>query len=161
MKLSKFTLCVVGLMAALSLSACTKDWWTRGQPPSVGDLLERSSTRLDESLKDRAYFRKDVANISQSLRGSLTKAVEQVKAGKSGAELSPLFTDAQTQLLALEGKLSITERAPYSELSGQFRRFHEMQQKGEAIQYPAFGLFTARVMFFLADELKVPAPEFS
>ena len=142
-----------------STTGCNEYWRTRGQPPSVDKLLERSQERLTESRMLHEAERVEVSKISTQIEGALTSALKQVESSDNSVLLGSL-QEASDSFIALEGKVSIGSRAALGELSGQLRRFSNQASQGEPLQKSAFGLFTARTMFFLANELSVPAPNF-
>lgn len=144
----------------LLLSGCSEYWWTRGQPPSVATLLSRSQSKLEAARSARAGVREEVAQISTSLEKALLQAVEAVEKDGSKRDLAVSLTSAREAMMDLEGKLSIGSRAAYGELSGQLRRFLQVLAAGGDIEYAPFGLYTARTLSFLANELTVPAPTF-
>jgi hypothetical protein len=157
------------LAAVLSLNlifcGCTEYWWTRGQPPSVENLISRSRAKLLEARGSRADARRNVSRISQDLEKSLLAAVlviqrEDPEGSSPQAELLESLESAANAFIALEGTVSIGSRAALGELSGQMRSFATLASQGKPLAFPAFGLFTARTLFFLANELSVPAPSF-
>jgi hypothetical protein len=131
----------------LTFAACNQEefhyWWSRGQPPSVSELISRAETSLKEQLEENSNKRSDIAPLVTSISQALTSSQLQV---------------AYEKLLELDGKISVTNRAPYGELLGQLRGFINA---GSELDAKAFGMFASRVIFFLASELKVPAPNFS
>lgn len=150
------------LFSALSLSACNEYWRTRGQPPSVQKLLERSQSRLSEAREENETSRTELSLLSKKIEKSLlavAKSLESAEAKENGQLLKSL-SEASDNFIALEGKVSIGSRAALGELAGQMRTFSETASQGNSLAPKAFGLFTARTMFFLANELSVPGPNF-
>ncbi len=150
------------LLSSLGLSACNEYWRTRGQPPSVQTLIERSQTRLSEAREQNETNRTELSLLSKKLEKSLlavAKNLETSEASEDGRLLNSL-SEASEHFMALEGKVSIGSRAALGELAGQMRAFSETASKGDALAPKAFGLFSARTMFFLANELSVPGPNF-
>jgi len=139
------------------LAGCSKDWWTRGQPPSVDTLVSRSHLELIELRKQNKNTRETVAKASTRIEQALLKAFEISKNGGNNSQSKQYLEAATTSFIALEGKLSIGSRAAYGELAGQLRNFvgSKTTPSPEAI-----GLFSARMFFFLGNELTVPKPSF-
>ena len=129
-------------------TSCTEYWWTRGQPPSTSDLLERANDRFKTSYSNRSEKRSDIASLAQNLTSSLNESVNSTNASS--------LNKVQSDFIQLEGKLSIGSRAAYSELSKQIRAFVGSNK----INKPAYRLFASRSIMFLASELKTPAPSF-
>lgn len=163
----------LGLTAATILmsavwTGCTDYWWSRGQPPGVNQLLEKSEARLNESLSTHSSSRPVLSplasKVSIELKKSLSSLDNLEKPAGASSQQSKLavanMTTLKQSFMELEGTLSIGSRAAYSELSGQLRGFARSVESGQAVDPKAFGLFAARTTFFLASELKVPAPNF-
>ena len=136
-------------LLVIGSTSCTEYWWTRGQPPSTSDLLERANDRFKTSYKKRAEKREDIASLAKNLTESLNQSVESADATN--------LNQVQSDFIKLEGKLSIGSRAAYSELSKQIRAFVSSENN---FNKPAYRLFASRSIMFLASELKTPAPSF-
>ena len=150
--MNKFT-CLIFI---LSLStACTEYWWTRGQPPSVATQLSKAEEKLSNAIAERGDERKNIRDISNKIRSSLNQALAKVEK-KQNPEKDLAAT--KKSFMSLEGKIAVTSRAPYGELSGQLRAFDKANKNGKMPEYRALGLFTARTLSFLASELSVSAP---
>lgn len=155
--------CRVGRLVLLSIVAlsltgvtgCSEYWWTRGQPPSVETLIGRSQERLETALTTHAAARSDIAPSARELQQSLLDAVNTIK---NGDPADAALARCREHFMALENRLSVGSRAPYGELAGQLRAFANSSQAGTNLEYHSFGLFAARTLFFLANELSVPAP---
>jgi len=145
----------VFLLVCFSASACTEYWWTRGQAPSVDTLLSRSQNKLQMAVSVNSAKRAVMANRAIALKASLLAALADLKAGSGNHQAVRSLAKARADFLGLEEFLSVTSLAPYGELSGQMRSFFDKAANGSNIDYPAFGLFTARTIFFLARELEL------
>lgn len=148
------------LCLIVSTTACSEYWWTRGQPPSIETLVERSHERFNETLAKRGSFRPSLAKISSDLEKSLgtTYHAVQPQASAHNIDLVQELEHGRNLLLDLEPELSIGSRAAYGELSGQMRTFLARVAEGKSLSPEIFGLFNARICFFLANELEVPGP---
>ena len=148
------------ILAATSLTGC-EYWWTRGQPPAVQTLITRAKGHLDDAReirkKEPQSVRSEVVASSQVIEESLLQAVASIEKGQSPQSVVDGLQKAQTAFVTLEGKMSVGSRAAYGELSGQLRGFVGAAGKGQPLQYPAVGLFTARTLSFLARELALPS----
>ncbi|MCB0324459.1 MAG: hypothetical protein KDD69_12845 [Bdellovibrionales bacterium] len=140
------------------LSGCSEYWWTRGQPPGVEQLVARSQQRLHDARQARSAAREDVAAASERVEKSLLTTLEIVAQDARDGRVLEQLQSATDGFLALEGKLSVGSRAAYGELAGQMRSFSQAASEGKGIGQSTFGLFTARTLFFLANELRVPPP---
>ncbi len=142
----------------LSFSGCSEYWWQRGQPPSVSQLLARSSSNFSSAQSNYGSQRGDVSptfkEINEALDRLTALATKQAPANLSSGDFGVLIS----KFIQLEGKLSIGSRAAYGELSGQLRAFAQDASTNNSIPYPAFGLFAVRTKNFLASELSVPSP---
>ena len=156
----KSTKIILPLLFLLSLNACTEYWWSRGQAPGVGDLIIRSQERLDENLSLYGSERNEFAGLAVETRQSLKNALNAIENNESSSSLITKLEIAESKLMGLEGKVSVGSRAPYGELCGQLRAFSSSAKEGKNPTAKAFGLFTARTTFFMANELSVPAPNF-
>ncbi len=137
-------------------------WWQRGQPKSVAQLLDISKGKLGESLSSHASARSDIAANAEGIQTALTGAYERVLAGGKKEDVASQLGKVEDNFIDIEAKLSIGSRAAYGELAGQLRTFSERLRSGQDIGdegfREAFGLYTSRVLAFLANELSVPAP---
>ena len=141
------------ILLVICSTSCTEYWWTRGQPPSTSDLLERANDRFSTSFEQRSEKRADIANLAKSLTNSLNQSVNSTNANS--------LNKVQSDFIKLEGKLSIGSRAAYSELSKQIRAFSNNSSTNEgSVNKSAYRLFASRSIMFLASELKTPAPSF-
>ncbi len=138
----------------LTLSACNEYWWTRGQPPSTTELLNRASLRVEEASSSSKEDRKEILEITNSILSSSKFLLEEDKLDTNKANL--LLSDLEKSFKSLEGKLSYTNRPPFNELSGQLRAF---KSSNTEIDKSALTLYTARVLFFLSSEISVPKPD--
>ena len=138
---------------------CTEYWWSRGKAPSVHKLVERAELRLNQRVSEQSTVRPNVAKLGTQIRTQMTGILETLKQDSSPDEsLSAAFNELRASFIKLEEKLSIGSRAAYGELSGQLRSWHDKLKNSEPVSQEAFGMFTARTLFFLANELEVPAP---
>ncbi len=145
------------LSSLVMTASCTEYWWTRGQAPGVGVLLTRAQNQFDEAMSSNKYDRKDVAELAKSLESAVLAAHNSAKSKDTSVKTK--LGDVINGFAALEGKLSITNRAPYAELFGQARALRAEADR-DNIRESAVGLFAARTIFFLANEMSVPAPSF-
>ncbi|HMO16731.1 MAG TPA: hypothetical protein PKA63_02650 [Oligoflexia bacterium] len=153
MRLSKFIIPSLLFLA----SACNEYWWTRGQPPATSDILSRASSRVIEMEDSSKWNRSDISSHAKTISSGLAESLVSGDKNKAREE----FLALEQTLLSLEGKLSYGNRAPFNELSGQFRSFKKrISSEGfENIPDESVKLFTARVLFLLASEMNVPAPD--
>ena len=154
---------IVFTLSLLTLSACNEYWWTRGQPPSAKELVLRAEDRFNLSINERAQTRADFAPSAQKLKSSLLQTLEasyKNDKSKNDNSLKESVKATEMSFIELEGKMSIGSRAAYGELCNQIRAFASKADAGENVDPSAFELFTSRSIFFLANELKVPAPTF-
>ena len=135
------------ILSSLVLASCTDYWWSRGQAPSVEELLSRSDKKLNAVLENNS--RKDISNFADIIKKSLLQAVENKDQTLSALE------SAEETFYNLEGKLSYGSRPAYGELAGQLRTFIKQAKKGE-VSEKGLGLYTSRVMDFLTNELSSP-----
>jgi hypothetical protein len=159
MLIRKLAITILILILSLTTSGCSEYWWTRGQPPSVKQLVQRHKMRLAQARKENKYERDDFIILSDSLAGSLEQIYLSI-GSKNKAEVLTLLEQSQRDLIALEGQVSIGSRAALGELSGQFRGFQNFADNGQLLDKNSFGLFTARALSFLANELSVPSPTY-
>ena len=139
---------ILAFVCILLTSGCTEYWRTRGQAPSVEALVERAQDRL--STAEKSSDREKIKQTAKDLEKNLVAAYR----GKDSSEIKQQLAQASESFATLEGKLSYGSRPAYGELSGQLRAL----ANAEKAKRPAVGLFAARTLFFLADELSVPAP---
>jgi len=145
-----------------SVLGCSDYWWSRGQAPGVSQLLERSETRLNDSLGKNSSSRPLLSPVASQVSAGLKKSLADLDAISedmpkgAGANMTAL----KQSFMQMEGLLSIGSRAAYGELAGQLRTFSGALSSGKKVDPKAFGLFAARTKFFLANELSVPAPNF-
>ncbi len=149
------------LTICTSLPGCSEDWWTRGQPPSVDTLINRSQGRLKAAISSRRSERGRAAELSANIEEALSSAIQAAKEGKNTVTVASL-EKAKSAFVDIESQLSIGSRPAYAELSGELRRLVSVTTSGTAqAQAPAFrvvGLFVARTFFFLENELTMPQP---
>lgn len=131
-------------------------WWQRGQPKSVSQLLDESTTRLSEAVAQYQSKREELIPLATSIEKSLNSTLLSVQ--KKDAAVSDNLNKTELAMLELEGKLSVGSRAAYGELSSQLRAFTNQASSGAEIKQEAFGLYTSRIFFFLANELSMPKP---
>lgn len=147
-------------LIGMSFSGCDFEYWTtRGQPPSVEELLTRAQSNLDRAQQERGSVRAELAPISSQLRDALLGAAQNLKGDGNRESVLAQIEKARSGFKALEGKVSIGSRAALGQLSGQLRALSVQAKAGE-LDYAAFGLFSARTFNFLAGEFEVPAPAF-
>lgn len=162
--MNKFTpslkLTAVFLLSALfGLSGCSEYWWTRGQPPSSSELLQRASEKVEISLRDRASARPDIAALAIDVQKSLSNITDS----SDRQSLITGFSLLENSLKNLEGKLSYGNRPSLLELSGQNRAIladlsnpnHEVNNNTRS----GHKLFLSRVLNFFSNELNVPSPD--
>lgn len=160
---------VILLSFALAVSGCRDQWWhnlpgyggywwQRGQPKSVSQLLAESQGKLETALTDSASERQEIVPSAKGIQQALTKAVEYTRMGRASTDVVTELTEAERQMLQLEGKLSIGSRAAYGELASELRQFTADAQSGQGTSFASFGLFTSRTFVFLANELSMPPP---
>lgn len=141
---------VLLLFLALSFVGCSEYWWSRGQAPSVESLVNRASERLSSN----AARRPDVYPSFKKVQEALISAYE----GESRQKVVANLDRADEAFSELGRKLSYGSRPAYGELSGQLRALRTQVSEQEKVEKSTIGLFTARTLFFFADELTVPAP---
>lgn len=146
------------LCILLSSTACNEYWRSRGQPPSVAQLMQRSQAHLSEQVKVRAEARPELARIAQNIEKSMLAMFSDGTLKKEAVQEQ--LASVQKDFLSLEGKVSIGSRAAFGELSAQLRGFVGQAAKGGEVDYAALGLFTSRVIRFFGNEMMVPGPEF-
>lgn len=158
-RLSRFRpLCLlVGLCIVTATASCTEYWWSRGQAPGVETLLRRAQNELKEAMANDPYKRPEIAALARELAGALVAAHDSVKSNEPQA--ADKLAAVVARFAALEGKLSVTSRAPYAELFGQARALRD-NAAARRLEEGAVGLLAARTIFFLASEMSVPAPSF-
>lgn len=141
----------------LCSTSCSDYWWTRGQAPGVNTLLSRAQEQFKQAMSSDPYKRSDVADLARNLETAVLSAHDSAKANDD--QVQTKLSDVVNSFAALEGKLSITSRAPYAELFGQARALRD-RAADKRVEEAAVGLFAARTIFFLANEMSVPAPSF-
>ena len=146
------------LVLTTSLTGCTREWWTRGQPPAISEIVSRAETRLNEAIATNATKRQDFVPLAKDLHQALLGGMGTVREGLPAAQVMTSLVDCRNSFIKLEHNLSPGSRAAYGELSGQMREFERIAREGQALSSHSFELFSARTMFFLASELSVPAP---
>ncbi len=146
------------IICSILFSGCTEYWWTRGQPPGVDKLLTRATEKLTEAQSTFGSTRKDISATADEVRESLLQVVTSIQKSQSPGQVVAGLEKAEQAFIKLEGNVSIGSRAALGELSGQLRAFTSAAQNGNQLEYPAVGLFAARSISFLANELSVPAP---
>lgn len=146
------------LLLVSSLSGCTHEWWTRGQPPAVSEIVARAEQRLNDAVTANASTRQDFIPLAKDLRQSLLGSLGAVRDGLPAAQQMTSLGDCRNSFIKLEQSLSPGSLAAYGELSGQMREFERSAREGHPVTHQSFELFSARTMFFLASELSAPAP---
>ncbi len=131
-------------------------WWQRGQPKSVSQLLDESTTRLTEAVAQYQTKRNELIPLATSIEKNLQTTLISVQ--QKDAKISDNLNQTELAMLELEGKLSVGSRSAYGELSSELRAFADQASAGAEIKQEAFGLYTARIFFFLANELSMPKP---
>lgn len=157
------SLFILIILSLISLSACSEYWWTRGQPPSVESLVSRANDRLERALASNSESRAQLAPLAKDIKTELLSAFQILAFDSNLRENSQLIAHlekAREDFINLEGKLSFGSRPAYGELSGQFRAFEGTISPDDRskLSFSSFGLFVSRTLFFLANELSVPAP---
>ncbi len=146
------------VLSLTNFGGCTDYWWSRGQPPSVADLLAHSSEKLEDARASRQSFRPIVAKRSSAIQESFTSAISILEKNGPGEQLNEVLNKTQENFISLEGTLSVGSRASYSELSGQLRAIALAARQGNGPNKDSLGLLASRSYAFLANELAVPAP---
>jgi len=132
-----------------SLSACNEYWWTRGQPPSASELLQRAQDRVVEIKKEYHNKRPNITTTAERLSTDLENLNTET--------LPSIAINLEKDFMQMEGKLSYGNRPPFNELNGQLRA---MKSTGySSMDMDSAKLYFARVLFFLSTEMKVPAPD--
>lgn len=150
--------CLVAGLVIVSTSGCTEYWWTRGQPPSVAELMARSQKSLAEKRKMHGQVRSEVGLASEQIELSLQQAVSLVQTNAAATEVAEQLSVAEQAFMNLDPVVSVGSRAALGELSGQLRVMSQQSKDGVLPAYKSIGLFTARCFNFLANELVMPAP---
>jgi hypothetical protein len=146
------------LFLTLALTCgCNEYWWSRGQPPAVETVFERAHEKVNAALHESGTSRTDIAEAATAVRNELASAVAGLE--KDDGHFLDHMREARRLFESLEGKLSWGSRAPYGELAGQIRVIIEEAENGGAVNPAPVKLLAARTFFFLADELRVPAPK--
>lgn len=144
--------------AIIFTSGCSEYWWTRGQPPSVAQLLERSQSKLANARSKRGSQRPTVSAVSEEIETALSDSIAAADSRGASRQLAQSLQRAQEGFVKLEGRISVGSRAPLSELSGQIRELADSARRDGSVSAKTLGLFAARTYTFLANELSVPAP---
>ena len=155
---SKIILGPFVLLLALSWSGCTEYWWTRGQPPSVSEMIAKAQTKLTATRKKYGTHREKVGAASEQIELSLHQAVVLVQGKGTTAEVAEQLSVAEQAFIELDTNVSMGSRAALGELSGQLRRLSKNVNSGTMPEFTNIGLFTARTLSFLASELEMPKP---
>lgn len=147
---------LLSISLLVSLSSCTEYWWTRGQPPASNEVLQRAIDRLAEVEVEYPDKRPEIAEAAKKFSSHIEQIISL--AGTNPKSTTSVLEKLELELMALEGKLSYGNRAPLSELSGQFRSFKGLiLEKGpNSVPSEVFSLFGARLLFMLSSEMKVP-----
>lgn len=153
---------VFSILGAVMFGAtgCSEYWWTRGQTPSVKTLVTRAESDFENAKSRFSTTRPDLFPAAAEIRDALTGALAIAERGGGTRQVATLVEACINDFVQLEGKLSIGSRAAFGELSGQLRVIATNATEGKDIEYAPLGLFTARTLFFLANELSVPQPAF-
>lgn len=131
-------------------------WWQRGQPKSVGQLLEQSTERLADAVGKYQTSREELVPVSANIEKTLQTTLTNLR--NKNSNVAEDFSKTESALIELEGKLSVGSRSAYGELASELRAFTEKAKSGAEIPADAFELYNARILFFLANELSMPKP---
>lgn len=145
------------ILSTTSLTGCDLDyWWSRGKPPTSEKLLSLSSSKLDDQLSvtNRAEVKESISQLQKLLSDTHSGLTQ----GVAGDKLKGNLASIRESLYGLEGRISFGARPAYGELVGQLRGFEEIAKQSGTVDSNVFTLYSARVFFFLSDELGVPAP---
>jgi len=147
---------LISISLLISLSSCTEYWWTRGQPPASNEVLQRAKDRLAEVEVEYPDQRPEIADSAKKVSSHIEQIISL--AGTNSQSTTNELEKLEQELVALEGKLSYGNRAPLSELSGQFRSFKGLilEKGADSVPPEVFSLFGARLLFMLASEMQVP-----
>ena len=151
------------VVPALSLSGCDSYWWTRGQPPATGELVQRATAAFDDHLQNAEKSRPDLVSAAKDARGALLALAQAVRTASANgkAAVDPAAIEAVNQkLVPIEHSLSIGSRPAFAELSGQIRHLSQQANEGQALSAPAVETVVSRTLFLLANELTGPPPTF-
>ena len=141
----------------LLFCSCTDYWWSRGQAPSVEKQLKKSQDKLVLAIDNFGPRRKELLGTANDLNKALLNSLVTLKNKPDNKqELSNYLETVEESFVNLEGKINVTSRAPYGELSGSLRAFVMQLNEGNSIDRHAFGLFASRIFSFLASELELP-----
>lgn len=159
----RFTFAALLLLATASTGCDTEYWWSRGQPPAVRTVLQRSEVRVNEALEQRSAARPEIAQVVKAVQQellstskTLTVAAEEEQSAAALTEATAALKKVQESFLSLDGKLAITNRIPFHELASELRVFLSLAAEGQPVDDEAFALFSSRVLFFFAEELTLP-----
>lgn len=158
MQVKKSLLITAAIFCCTVSAGCTEYWWTRGQPPSVAELMARSQKKLSDSRARYGVKRAEVGAISEQVELSLQQAVALVRSDAATKDIAEQLSVAEQAFIQLDPIVSVGSRAALGELSGQLRAMNASVNRGVLPEYKSIGLFTARTMSFLANELVMPAP---
>lgn len=154
----KIVLVLIVLLFTLSSTGCTEYWWTRGQPPSVSEMIARAQTKLTASRKKHGTHREKVGAASEQIELSLHQAVVLVQGTGTTADVAEQLSVTEQAFIELDTNVSVGSRAALGELSGQLRNLSKNVNNGTMPEFTNIGLFTARTLSFLASELEMPKP---
>lgn len=144
-------------LSGTCLTGCDVDyWWSRGKPPTSEKLLFLSSSKLDDQLSNTV--RAEVKENILQLKELLSETHSGLTQGVAGDKLKVKLASIRDGLDGLEGRISFGARPAYGELVGQLRAFQEIANQSGTVDTNVFTLYSARLFFFLSDELSVPAP---
>lgn len=145
------------LLLTLCISGCDVEyWWSRGKPPTSEKLLTLSHSKLQQSFLTTS--RAEIKPEFLELEKLLTETRLGLTQGVAGDKLKSNLSSIRQGMYGLEGKLSFGSRPAYGELLSQLRGFEDIARENGNVDTNVFTLYSARVFFFLSDELGVPAP---
>jgi hypothetical protein len=145
------------VLMVLSLSACDVEyWWSRGKPPSSDKLVSVSQQQLENAIKDPT--RPEIVEEFKKLHSKFQETNAALAQGIGGDKFKQSLAGLREGLINLEGKLSYGSRPAYGELMGQMDGFEQLANQLGTVDRSVFSLYTARVYFFLANELTVSPP---
>lgn len=75
--------------------------------------------------------------------------------GVAGDKLKGNLAAIRGSFYDLEGRLSFGSRPAYGEFLGQLKGFEDIARQNGTVDTNVFTLYSARVFFFLSDELEV------
>lgn len=157
-KLQRIIRTTAGLvLLATTVSGCDSYWWTRGQPPATGELVQKAALAFDEQLKVSESARPDIAAAAKNAKAALLQLASSARSSRGDGAA---FDVVAQSLAPLENSLSMGSRPALAELTGQFRVFAQQAHAGQDLNAPAVETLVSRALFLLASELSVPAPTF-